>query len=103
MNWIILISAGLMEVIMVMALKKTDSFKDKTWTAIWFILSLLSLFLLSIALKTIPLGTAYGVWTGIGAMGSVIVGMLVYKEEVKILKLILIMCIIVSIIGLKVV
>ena len=103
MNWMILISAGLMEVIMVMALKKTDSFKVKKWTVIWFILSLCSLFLLSIALKTIPLGTAYGVWTGIGAMGSVIVGMLVYKEEVNIIKLILIMCIIVSIIGLKIV
>ncbi|TDM00706.1 DMT family transporter [Macrococcus carouselicus] len=103
MNWIILILAGVMEILMVTALKKADSFKNKKWTIIWFILSMMSLFLLSVAIKTIPLGTAYGVWTGIGAMGSVIVGMVFYHEKVSLLKIVFVTCIIISIAGLKIV
>ncbi|GGB10751.1 multidrug efflux SMR transporter [Macrococcus hajekii] len=103
MSWLILILAGVMEILMVTALKKADSFANKKWTVIWFIFSLLSLFLLSVAIKTIPLGTAYGVWTGIGAMGSVVVGMIFYHEKVSLLKIIFVTCIIVSIVGLKMV
>lgn len=101
MNWVILISAGIMEVLMVSALKNSDSFNNKLWTAIWFILSLLSLYLLSVAIKTIPLGTAYSVWTGIGAMGSVIVGLIFYGEKFSKMKVLLIIFIVIAIAGLK--
>ncbi|TDM13980.1 DMT family transporter [Macrococcus bovicus] len=103
MSWIVLISAGLMEVLMVVALKNSDSFKNRTWTVIWFLLSMLSLFLLSVAIKSLPLGTAYSVWTGIGAMGSVIVGILFYKDSFNLKKVVLITLIIIAIIGLKLV
>lgn len=103
MSWIVLISAGLMEVLMVVALKNSDSFKNRMWTVIWFLLSMLSLFLLSVAIKSLPLGTAYSVWTGIGAMGSVIVGILFYKDSFNLRKVVLIMLIIIAIIGLKLV
>lgn len=88
---------------MVTALKKANSFKNKKWTVIWFMTSLTSLYLLSVAIKTLPLGTAYGVWSGIGAMGSVIVGMVFYNERVSIKKVILVTLIIISIVGLKMV
>lgn len=101
MSWIILISAGIMEVLMVIALKNSRGFSNKKWTVIWFALSLTSLFLLSLAIKHIPLGTAYGVWTGIGAMGSVVVGTLFFHEKVSVQKIILITLIIIAIIGLK--
>ncbi|TDM12088.1 DMT family transporter [Macrococcus lamae] len=103
MSWVILIGAGIMEVLMVIALKNSESFKNKKWSVIWFLLSLASLFLLSLAIKDIPLGTAYGVWTGIGAMGSVVIGMLFFGEKVSIQKIILITLIIISIAGLKLV
>lgn len=103
MSWIVLISAGLMEVLMVVALKNSDSFKNRMWTVIWFLLSMLSLFLLSVAIKSLPLGTAYSVWTGIGAMGSVIVGILFYKDSFNLRKVVLITLIIIAIIGLKLV
>lgn len=101
MSWVILISAGIMEVLMVAALKNSDSFSNKMWTVIWFIFSLLSLYLLSVAIKSIPLGTAYSVWTGIGAMGSVIVGLIFYGEKFSRAKLLLVLCIVIAIIGLK--
>ncbi|KAA1037723.1 QacE family quaternary ammonium compound efflux SMR transporter [Macrococcus equipercicus] len=103
MSWITLIGAGIMEVLMVIALKNSNGFSNKKWSAIWFLLSLTSLFLLSLAIKEIPLGTAYGVWTGIGAMGSVVVGMLFFQEKVSLQKIILITLIIISIAGLKLV
>lgn len=103
MSWFVLICAGIMEVLMVTALKKANSFKNKKWTVIWFMTSLTSLYLLSVAIKTLPLGTAYGVWSGIGAMGSVIVGMVFYNERVSIKKVILVTLIIISIVGLKMV
>ncbi|TDL98281.1 QacE family quaternary ammonium compound efflux SMR transporter [Macrococcus brunensis] len=103
MSWIVLIGAGLMEVLMVVALKNSDSFKNKKWTVIWFLLSMLSLFLLSVAIKSLPLGTAYSVWTGIGAMGSVIVGIVFYKDSFNLKKVILITLIIIAIVGLKLV
>lgn len=101
MNWIILISAGIMEVLMVSALKNSDNFSNKRWSVIWLMFSLLSLYLLSVAIKSIPLGTAYSVWTGIGAMGSVIVGLIFYGETFSKAKFLLVLCIVIAIIGLK--
>ncbi|WP_297069154.1 multidrug efflux SMR transporter [uncultured Duncaniella sp.] len=104
MNWIILILAGLMEVAFTFCLGKT---KESTGTeSYWwwggFIAALtLSMYLMARASRTIPLGTVYPVWTGIGAVGAVIVGILFFNEPATFRRIFFITTLIVSIIGLK--
>ncbi|WP_428229654.1 DMT family transporter [Flavobacterium sp.] len=104
MNWIILIIAGLFEVTFTLCLGKA---KETTGTEmyIWytgFLLSLvISMGLLMKATQTLPLGTAYAVWTGIGAVGTVIIGILVFKDPTNFWRLFFIATLIGSIIGLK--
>lgn len=106
MNWIILIVAGLFEVAFAFCLGKA---KETTGTEMYlwyggFVIALsLSMGLLIKATQTLPIGTAYAVWTGIGAVGTVLVGIFVFKEPVTILRLFFITTLIFSIIGLKVV
>src|SRR3982750_4494187 len=104
MNWLILIIAGLFEVGFTTCLAKAKASSGTTAT-LWFIgffLSLsLSMFLLFKASRTIPLGTAYAVWTGIGATGTVIMGALIFKEPTDFWRLFFIATLICSIIGLK--
>lgn len=104
MNWILLIIGGLCEVGFAFCLGKT---KDTTgselygWYAGFFVMLCLSMGLLIKATQTLPIGTAYAVWTGIGAVGTVIVGILVFKEPATFLRLLFLMTLIGSIIGLK--
>lgn len=104
MNWIILIIAGLFEVGFTSCLGKA---KDSTGTEsyLWytgFLVSLIiSMLLLMKATQTLPLGTAYAVWTGIGAVGTVLVGIFVFKEPATFLRLFFIVTLIGSIVGLK--
>lgn len=106
MSWIILITAGLFEVCFTFCLGKT---KETTGSEfyLWgmgFIVSVfLSMYLLAKAAQTLPLGTAYPVWTGIGAVGTVLVGILFFNEPSTIARLFFITTLIISIIGLKVV
>lgn len=106
MSWTILIAAGLFEVCFTFCLGKT---KETAGTEfyLWgmgFILSvLLSMYLLAKAAQTLPLGTAYPVWTGIGAVGTVLVGIMFFNEPSTIARLFFITTLIISIIGLKVV
>lgn len=106
MSWIILITAGLFEVCFTFCLGKT---KESAGTEfyLWgmgFIVSVfLSMYLLAKAAQTLPLGTAYPVWTGIGAAGTVLVGILFFNEPSTIARLFFIATLIISIIGLKVV
>ncbi len=106
MNWFILIIAGLFEVAFAFCLGKA---KDATGTEMvaWyagFLLALaVSMLLLVKATQTLPIGTAYAVWTGIGAVGTVLVGILIFKEPATFLRLFFITTLIGSIIGLKVV
>lgn len=101
MAWVILFLAGLLEVAWALLLKQSDGF-TRPWHTIGFGLALtLSMLLLSHALKTLPVGTAYAVWTGIGAAGTAIVGMLWLgesREVIKVLSLLLLLC---GIIGLR--
>ena len=104
MNWILLIIAGLCEVgfatCLGLAQKATGS--TATWWMIGFFVSLtISMVLLYIAIQTIPIGTAYSVWTGIGAVGTVIVGILYFKEPADFWRMFFLTTLIVSIIGLK--
>ena len=106
MNWIILIIAGLLEVCFTFCLGKT---KESAGTefylwGIGFIASvILSMCLLAKATQTLPLGTAYPVWTGIGAVGTVLVGIFLFHEPVTFGRLCFITTLIISIIGLKVI
>lgn len=104
MNWIILVIAGLFEVAFAFCLgkaKESTGYEMYFWY-IGFLVSLgISMALLVRATQTLPIGTAYAVWTGIGAVGTVLVGILVFKEPATFLRLFFITTLIISIVGLK--
>lgn len=101
MPWLILFVAGLLEVVWALMLKQSEGFSKPVPTAIFFISLVLSMFLLSQALKSLPVGTAYAVWTGIGAAGTAVLGMLLLGESRDALKLVSLVMIIAGIIGLR--
>lgn len=106
MNWIILIIAGLFEVAFAFCLgkaKATTGNEMYLWYAGFLVALFVSMALLVRATQTLPIGTAYAVWTGIGAVGTVIVGIFVFKEPATFLRLLFLTTLIGSIIGLKVV
>ncbi|ACU61465.1 DMT family transporter [Chitinophaga pinensis] len=106
MNWIILIIGGLFEVGFTFSLGKAKEATGNTvyfWYACFAACLTLSMYMLMKATQTLPLGTAYAVWTGIGAVGTVLVGILVFKEPATFLRVLFITTLIGSIIGLKVV
>jgi len=106
MNWIILIIAGFFEVAFAFCLGKAKEAVGKEmylWYAGFFIALTVSMILLVKATKTLPIGTAYAVWTGIGAVGTVLVGIFVFKEPATFLRLFFLTTLICSIIGLKIV
>ncbi len=104
MNWIILIIAGLFEVGFTTCLGKAKESSGTTatlWIVGFFISLAVSMYLLYKASQTLPLGTAYAVWTGIGAVGTVIVGILFFKEPAEFWRLFFLATLIGSIVGLK--
>lgn len=106
MNWIILVIAGLFEVAFAFCLgkaKETSGNEMYVWYAGFLITLFVSMGLLIKATQTLPIGTAYAVWTGIGAVGTVLVGIFVFKEPATFLRLLFISTLVGSIVGLKVV
>lgn len=103
MYWIYLITAGFFEVGFTTCLKLSDNFTHHKWTAGFFVCITLSFLLLNKASQVIPMGTAYAVWTGIGAVGTVLVGILYFKEPSDFWRLFFIFLLIGSIAGLKLV
>lgn len=104
MNWIVLVVAGLCECAFTFCLGKakvTSGTESVLWYAGFILACTLSMILLAKAIKTIPIGTAYPVWTGIGAVGTVLLGILVFKEPASFWRLFFIFTLIASIIGLK--
>lgn len=104
MNWILLIIGGLFEVGFTTCLgkaKETTGTASTLWLIGFFISLTLSMGLLYKATQTLPLGTAYAVWTGIGAVGTVIIGILFFKEPADFWRLFFITTLIASIVGLK--
>lgn len=81
MAWILLFVAGMFEVVWAFAMKHSDGFTKPGPTAITVIMMVASFALLSLSMRTLPLGTAYTVWSGIGAIGTFIVGILVFGEQ----------------------
>lgn len=103
MAWIYLIIAGLFEVGFTTSLKLSNNFSHRWWSVMFFICITLSFHFLNKAIQTIPMGTAYAVWTGIGATGTVIIGILFFREPSDLWRLLFIFLLIGSILGLKLV
>ena len=103
MAWVMLFIAGLFEVGWAIRLKYTHGF-TRLWPTVLTVLSMIvSLWLLGLALKTLPVGTAYAVWTGVGAVGTAILGILLFGESAAASRLFCIGLIVTGILGLKLV
>jgi len=101
MAWIYLFIAGLFEIGWAVGLKYTEGF-TKLWPSVITIATMiLSFYFLSSAVKTIPIGTAYAIWTGIGAVGTAILGIILFDESKEFIRIIFIMLIVIGIVGLK--
>lgn len=101
MGWLLLFSAGCSEIVFALSLKYNEGF-TKLWPSITTMVSGgASFYLLMLSLKTLPLGTAYAVWTGMGAVGVALLGIILFKESAELVRLGSIMMIIVGIVGLK--
>ncbi|WP_409296551.1 DMT family transporter [Peribacillus sp. SCS-26] len=103
MNWLFLLAAGIGEIGFVIFMKLSNGFKDTFYSLLTFGAALISFYCLSIALLTIPLSTGYSVWTGIGAAGSVVLGMIFFKESKAPLRTFFLLMIIIGVIGLRIV
>lgn len=97
----ILLLAGLLEIIWAVGLKYTDGFSKLVPTTVVLLVALCSVYLLSVALRDLPVGTAYAIWTGIGATGVAIVGMALFGEAISALRIFFILLIVTGIMGLK--
>ncbi|KQN50940.1 molecular chaperone [Pseudomonas sp. Leaf48] len=102
MSWIILFFAGLFEVGWAVGLKYTDGFSRPLPTALTVAAMAISLGLLGLAMKELPLGTAYAIWTGVGAVGTVIAGIILFGESMALVRLASVALIIIGLVGLKV-
>lgn len=102
MNWLILFIAGLFEVAWAIGLKYTDGF-SKLWPSVFTIAAMIiSMGLLSYSVKHLPVGTAYAVWTGIGVVGTAILGIILFNESKELMRVFFIFLIVIGIVGLKI-
>ncbi len=103
MAWVILFAAGLLEIGWAVGLKQTAGFTRLVPSLLTIVSMVASLGLLGLALRTLPLGTAYAIWTGIGTIGTAILGIVLYGESADALRLACIGLIVAGIVGLKLV
>lgn len=101
MSWLILFVAGLFEIVWAIGLKYTDGFTRLIPSVITLIAAAISFGLLGLAMKTLPVGTAYSVWVGIGAAGTVLMGVLLFSEPVNPLRIGSVLLIVLGVLGLK--
>lgn len=99
--WVMLILAGLFEICFSISLKLSDGFTNVKYTISFIVFSLLSFICLSKTLDQLPLGTAYLIWTGIGAIGTVVIGILYFNEACSLTRIFFISTMVISMIGLK--
>jgi quaternary ammonium compound-resistance protein SugE len=101
MAWLLLVLAGLFEVGWAIGLKYTQGF-TQLWPTVWTVVAMaISLGLLGIAMKSLPIGTAYAVWVGVGAIGTVLLGIVLFDEPANTARLMSVGLIVAGIIGLK--
>ena len=103
MNWIILLAAGAVEILMTLALKYAQGWTRPWPSGLGIAAALLSIFLLTYALRELPVGTAYAIWTGIGAVGIAVLGIVLFGESAAPLRLLCIGVIVCGIVGLRVI
>ena len=103
MAWAYLAVAGLFEVGWAIGLKYSDGFSKPVPSVLTVVAMGLSIWLLALAMKTIPVGTAYAVWTGIGAVGVAVLGMVLFGESREILRMVCLFMVVTGIVGLKIV
>ncbi len=101
MGWLYLLGAGLSEIGWAVGLKYTDGFSRPLPTVLTVASMAVSLFLLGLALRTLPLGTAYAIWTGIGTVGTVVLGIVLFGEAATAMRLACVGLILAGIVGLK--
>lgn len=101
MAWVLLVVAGLFEVGWAIGLKYTEGF-TRLWPSVGTVLAMVvSLGLLGVAMKTLPVGTAYAVWVGVGAVGTVILGIVLFDEPLNLLRGVSVLLIVAGLVGLK--
>ncbi|MCM2335194.1 MAG: quaternary ammonium compound efflux SMR transporter SugE [Pseudomonas sp.] len=101
MAWVLLVVAGLFEVGWAIGLKYTEGF-TRLWPSVGTVLAMIvSLGLLGLAMKTLPVGTAYAVWVGVGAVGTVILGIVLFDEPLNLLRGVSVLLIVAGLVGLK--
>jgi quaternary ammonium compound-resistance protein SugE len=101
MPWLWLIIGGLFEVGFTTSLRFVDGFRNVPWTIAFLVSVAISMALLEVASRSIPMGTAYAVWGGIGAVGTVVVGLIWFGEPASLIRLLLILAIVAAIAGLR--
>lgn len=87
MAWIYLLAAGVLEIVWAFAMKQSDGFSKLTPSIITLVTMIASFWLLSLAMRTLPLGTAYTIWTGIGAVGAFVIGITFLDEQVSAMRI----------------
>ena len=99
--WLILLAAGVLEIVWSVSMKASDGFAKLHYTALTIAAAWLSFWLLGLSLKVLPVGTAYAVWTGIGAVGATVLGILLFKEPTSAARVGCISLIVLGILGLR--
>ena len=99
--WVLLLLAGVLEIVWSVSMKASDGFTRHHFTAITLVAAALSFWLLGLALRQLPVGTAYAVWTGVGAVGAAVLGIALFGESPSILRIGCIALIVLGILGLK--
>ena len=100
-GWTFLVASGLIDVAWALAIKKADGFREPLWAVLSLVLLAAFVVLLTKALQVLPVGTAYAVWTGIGAVGSVAAGILLFGEPAGAVRLLFVAVTLAGIVGLK--
>jgi quaternary ammonium compound-resistance protein SugE len=101
MDWLVLVIAGLLEVVWAVGLKYTDGFRRPVPSILVIAAIAASMFLLAWAARTLPIGTAYAVWVGIGALGAAVCGIVLFREPATPIRLFFLVLLLASIVGLK--
>ncbi len=101
MHWIYLVLAGVFEIGFTACLKMSDGFSRLGWTIAFLGSAIVSFVFLNLAISVIPMGTAYAIWTGIGAAGTAVIGMTVFNEPATRARVVLIFLLVAAVVGLK--
>jgi quaternary ammonium compound-resistance protein SugE len=99
--WLLLVAAGLLEIVWAISMKASHGFTKQLFTVVTLVAAALSFWLLGLALRQLPVGTAYAVWTGIGAVGATILGIVFFGESLTLARIGCIALIVLGILGLK--